>query len=138
MRILLIEDNPSDVRLLKEIMEEQGYKPSIDWVMNGDGALDYIFQRNDYAQAVRPDVVLLDLGLPGISGYEVLNEIKQHPNWTSIPVFILTASSHPFDQAQCQALGVAAFLSKPRSFKEYEALVHTLVHETFPHVVHAA
>ena len=138
MRILLVEDNPSDVRLLKEIMEEQGYKPSIDWVMNGNGALDYIFQRNDYTQAVRPDVVLLDLGLPRISGYEVLKEMKQSPKCANIPVFILTTSYNPLDREQCQALGAAAFLSKPRTFKEYEALVHKLVREVFPHVMHVA
>ncbi len=137
MHILLVEDNPSDVRLLKDLMEEQGYQPSLHWVMDGHEALDYVMQKKPYGEATRPDIILLDLGLPRISGYDVLRKLKKDAKYAKIPIVILTTSRDPLDQKQCATLGADAFLSKPRNLKEYELLVEKLVHEYFPHLVQA-
>lgn len=132
MDILLVEDNPADVRLLKELLSEQEAAPNIQWVMDGHEALDYLLQRNEHKNAARPDYVVLDLGLPRISGYEVLKEIKEDPRFKNIPVIILTTSRNPLDRDQCNQLGADSFLSKPRSLKGFEDLVHQLVSLAFP------
>lgn len=122
MDILLVEDNPADVRLLKELLAEQRQPPDIHWVMDGHEALDYLYQRNEYTKAGKPDMVLLDLGLPRISGYEVLKEIKKDERFHDVPVVILTTSRNPLDEQQCQSLGADRFLSKPRNLKGFEDL----------------
>lgn len=137
MHILLIEDNTSDVRLLKELMEEEGFTPSIYWVMNGSDGLDYIYGRGAYAGEQRPDVVLLDLGLPRISGYDILKEIKSHPTHRNIYTVVLTTSRNPLDQQQCEELGADAYLSKPRNLREYKQLVQRLVAD-FTHLPQVA
>jgi len=129
MHILLVEDNPSDVRLLKELMEEEGYCPSMHWVMNGRDAMDYIFGNQPYVDEPRPDVVLLDLGLPRISGYEILKDIKLSPEHKDIYTVVLTTSRNPLDQEQCKSLGADAFVSKPRNLKEYKELVVRMVND---------
>lgn len=127
MDILMVEDNPADVRLLKELMAEQGHAPNIHWVMDGHEALDYVFQRNEHKSAAKPDMVLLDLGLPRISGYEVLKEIKEDGRFGDLPVVVLTTSRNPLDQNQCKSLGADSFLSKPRNLKGFEELAQQLV-----------
>lgn len=137
MHLLLVEDSPSDVRLLKELMEEQGYHPEIHWVMNGHEALEFILRKGVHAKAPRPDAVLLDLGLPRISGYDILRQVKDSPDHRDIPIFILTTSRNPLDQEQCKTLGADEYISKPRSLSEYEALVHKLIAD-FHKIEHAA
>lgn len=137
MHILLVEDNPSDVRLLKELMEEQGYRPSMHWVMNGRDALDYIFNKPPYANEPRPDVILLDLGLPRISGYEILRDLKQSEAYRGIHTIVLTTSRNPLDREECQKLGADGYIPKPRNLREYKELVERLVHD-FSHMKTAA
>ena len=126
MNILLVEDNPADMRMLKDLFEESKKTPSLFWVTDGYEALDYIYQRNEYKGAALPDVILLDLGLPRISGYEVLKELKEQPHLAHIPVVILSTSCNPLDRKQCEAFGADVFFSKPHSLKGYEELVEQL------------
>lgn len=126
MNILLVEDNPADMRMLKDLFEETAKPPTLAWVTDGYEALDYVFQRKEYTSATPPDVILLDLGLPRINGYEVLWELKQDPAHQSIPVVILTTSCSPLDKTQCESLGADIYLSKPHSLKGYEELVQQL------------
>lgn len=127
MDILLVEDNSSDAYLLKEIFAKKSQTLEIHWVTDGYDALDYLFQRKQYTDANRPDMILLDLRLPRISGYEVLRELKTAPNFSSIPVIILTTSLNPLDHTQCKALGADVCISKPHGLKEYEEMVQRLI-----------
>ncbi len=136
MNILLVEDNPADMRMLKDLFEETPKPPTLAWVTDGYEALDYVFQRKEYKEAATPDVILLDLGLPRINGYEVLWELKQDPAYKSIPVVILTTSCSPLDRNQCESLGADVYLSKPHSLKGYEELVQQLSATDLPKLTH--
>ncbi len=92
--VLLVEDNPGDARLAKEALKEGASKLDyrLHHVKDGVEALDFMFRKGDYATAVRPDIVVLDLNLPRKDGREVLAEIKEDDNLKLIPVLILTTS----------------------------------------------
>lgn len=120
MRILLVEDNPDHVfitrRALRDAHEGQ---VTLDHVEDGQAAIDYLFRRGDYADAVRPDLVLLDLHLPNRSGLEVLQEIKQSPELRRIPVVVLTTSDAEQDILNSYDLHANSYISKPVSASEY-------------------
>lgn len=134
MNILLVEDNKADAYLLMEFFEQHEV-PLIDWVPDGRDAIDYVCQRGDFVHAHRPDVIILDLGLPRISGYDALKELKQNPSYNTIPIVVLTTSCNPLDQRQCTDLGANAFFSKPRNLKGYEDLADRLINLEFPRLI---
>ena len=117
----------ADAALLTEFLTERQDAPEIFWVSDGKSALDYVFRKGKYEQANRPDVILLDLGLPRISGYSALKELKHTPSFADIPIIILTTSRNPLDRSQCSALGADAFFSKPTNLQGYDALVKQLL-----------
>ncbi|MFC6765213.1 response regulator [Natrinema soli] len=88
--ILLVEDNPGDVRLIKEAFSDGNIANTLHTVTDGQAALDFINQRGEYEDAPRPDIVLLDLKLPGVDGEEVLHEIEHHSELDGTPVIVLT------------------------------------------------
>ncbi|AHG02369.1 histidine kinase (plasmid) [Halostagnicola larsenii XH-48] len=88
--ILLVEDHPGDVRLIEEAFSDGNVTNTLHTVTDGQAALDFIYQREEYEDAPRPDIVLLDLKLPKVDGEDVLHEIKHHPELNSVPVIVLT------------------------------------------------
>jgi chemotaxis family two-component system response regulator Rcp1 len=127
MDILLVEDSSADAFLLKELFGRKENAPEVHWVIDGYDALDFVFQRKSYTAMRRPDMILLDLNLPRINGYEVLRELKDNPDLAGIPVIILTTSPNPLDHTQCKTLGADICLSKPHNLKEYESMVQRLM-----------
>ena len=123
MNILLVEDNPADMRLVREAMQERNSSTALHWVADGDAALDYLHRRGAHTAAPAPDLVLLDLNLPGISGKEVLSEIKQDPLLGSIPVVVLTSSSARQDVLDTYRAHGNAYMVKPADYDDYLALV---------------
>lgn len=87
--ILVVEDNPGDVRLIEEAFSDGNIANTLNTVSDGQAALDFINQRGEYEDAPRPDIILLDLNLPKVDGEDVLHEIKHHPELDSVPVIIL-------------------------------------------------
>ena len=90
--ILLVEDNPGDVELTKEVIEESGHEASVVVVGDGEPAMMYLHQEGEYARAPRPDLILLDLNLPMKDGLEVLKEMAANESLSTIPVMILTGT----------------------------------------------
>ncbi|WP_247002513.1 response regulator [Halosolutus gelatinilyticus] len=88
--ILLIEDNPGDVRLVEEAFRDGQINNRLHTVTDGRAALDFLHREDGYEDAPRPDVVLLDLNLPKVDGEDVLHEIKHHPELGHVPVIVLT------------------------------------------------
>ncbi len=88
--ILLVEDNPGDVRLIEEAFSDGNIGNTLTTVTDGRAALDFIDQRGEYEDAPRPDIVLLDLNLPKVDGEDILHEIKHHPELEHVPVIVLT------------------------------------------------
>ena len=97
VHILLVEDNEGDIILTLDAFEESKIKTKISTVKNGKDALDFLFKRNKYADALRPDLILLDINLPIFNGHDVLKKIKQDQSLKKIPVIMLTTSSNHRD-----------------------------------------
>jgi len=128
-RILLVEDNRMDVELTLDAFREVKLKNDIRVVQSGEDALDYLFGRNAYADRKRhplPDIILLDLKLPGISGLDVLKVLKQAPMLKRLPVIILTSSREESDRADGYDFGVNSYLVKPISFSGFLEVVKTI------------
>jgi chemotaxis family two-component system response regulator Rcp1 len=126
MHILLIEDNPGDVRLLREALREKAVSFQVSVVEDGDQALAFLRREGEYAHASRPDLILLDLNLPKTDGRVVLQALRATPEWKSIPIMILTGVLQDADQQQAAALEVERFLRKPVDLQEYLALADDL------------
>ncbi|ADD06249.1 receiver box response regulator [Natrialba magadii ATCC 43099] len=112
-QILLVEDNPGDVRLTKEAFKQGRIENDLHVVSDGTEALEFLHQRNEYADAPRPDLILLDLNLPRTDGEEVLEELKGDSELRSIPVIVLTSSRAEEDVAKSYELHANAYLTKP-------------------------
>ncbi|WP_232702311.1 response regulator [Halobacterium wangiae] len=123
--ILLVEDNPGDVRLTQEAFKNGQIYNSLHVVNDGVEALDYLYQRGDYEDAPSPDLVLLDLNLPRMNGDEVLEEINADPELARIPVIVLTSSGAEEDVVQSYDLQANAYLTKPVDPVEFIEVVQS-------------
>ncbi len=112
-QLLLVEDNPGDVRLTREAFKQGRIDNDLHTVSDGSDALDFLHQRGEYEDAPRPDLVLLDLNLPRKHGEEVLADLKDDSELQSIPVIILTSSRAEEDIARSYELHANAYLTKP-------------------------
>ena len=121
--ILLVEDNPGEVRLTEEAFKEGQISNTLHVTTDGVEALDFLHQRGEYVDAPRPDIVLLDLNLPRKDGDEVLEEIRADPDLTHLPVIILTSSSAEEDIVQSYELQANAYLTKPVDPEEFVDVV---------------
>jgi CheY-like chemotaxis protein len=124
--ILLVEDNPGDIRLTKEAFQESQIANTLHVVTDGVEALDYIHQRGDYTDAPVPDIILLDLNLPRKNGDEILRELHEDdPDGFRIPVIVLTSSNAEEDVVRSYQLQANAYLSKPVDPAEFIETVRT-------------
>lgn len=117
--ILLVEDNPGDVRLAQEALKESKVRNKLYVVEDGVEAMDFLHRRGKYAEATRPDLVLLDLNLPRKSGREVLAEIKTDKNLMRIPVVVLTVSKAEEDIIKCYEHHANCYITKPLDFAQF-------------------
>lgn len=118
LRILHVEDNVGDVRLIAEALRETGRDHEIAVAFDGVEALDYLFRRGRYADVWRPELILLDLNLPKKSGIEVLTEINADQELRRIPVVVLTSSSAPQDISRAHALNASSYITKPADLND--------------------
>lgn len=123
--ILLVEDNPGDIRLTQEAFKEGQIDNTLHVVKDGIEALDFLFQRNEYTDAPRPDIILLDLNLPRKNGDEVLEEIRDEPDLRRIPVMVLTSSEAQEDVVRSYDLCANAYLTKPVDPDQFIEVVRT-------------
>ncbi len=126
MEILLVEDSRVDARLTIGALQEGQLKHRLTIVRDGEEAMLFLHQEKWFAQAPRPDLVLLDLNLPRKDGREVLKEIKADYRLNEIPVIILTASQNHKDELRSQMLNVDGYMQKPVDLKQFIALVRQL------------
>ena len=125
-RILLVEDNPGDVRLTREALKEGKIINELAVVSDGVEAMDYLRRRGKFADASRPDLILLDLNLPRKNGREVLAEIKSDQSMRRIPVVILTVSRAEEDILKSYDLHANCYISKPIDFDQFMKVVRTI------------
>jgi CheY-like chemotaxis protein len=128
--ILLIEDSRADAKIIERALREVAVAHRLTVIPDGQSALDYLFTLGDIsAQDDRdPDLILLDLNLPGIDGTQVLKRIKSSPLLRMIPVVILTTSNREEDILQTYLAGANTYIPKPDEYPSYHALVTTLSH----------
>ncbi len=117
--ILLCEDNLGDVYIINNVLVNSTSNYDLHHVTNGEVAMDYLQRRGDYQAASRPDLILLDLNLPKKHGFEVLQEIKNHPDLKTIPVIVLTSSKSEQDILRSYELFGSCFVTKPFDFEEF-------------------
>ncbi len=119
IEILLIEDNPGDVRLIMEALNDVRFYNNLNVVGDGEEALAYLRKEDQYAKAIRPDLILLDLNLPKKDGRQVLEEIKADNNLKRIPVIILTTSRMEEDILKAYTYNANCYITKPIGFEEF-------------------
>ena len=126
IEILLVEDNPGDVRLTREALKEGKVLNELRVVEDGEQALAFLHREGKHAQAVRPDLVLLDLNLPKKDGREVLAEIKEDPTLRRIPVVILTVSKAEEDIIKTYDLHANCYITKPVELEQFVQVVRSI------------
>lgn len=124
--VLLVEDNPADVRLTREAMKEGRVLNNMYVVGDGEAAMDFLLRKKPYENAPRPDLILLDLNLPKKNGREVLAEIKQIEDLKSIPVVVLTTSKAEEDIFRTYQLHANCFVSKPVDLEKFIEVVQQI------------
>ena len=126
IEILLVEDNPGDVRLTQEVFKEGKVRNQLNIAWNGEEALAYLRRQGRFVSAQRPDVILLDLNLPRKGGKEVLAEIKADPKLKCIPVVILTTSQADQDIAESYEQHANCYIVKPVDLDHFINVVRTI------------
>jgi len=126
IEILLVEDNPADIRLTQEILKDCKVANSMAVAQDGVEALAYLNKEGIYAGAPRPDLILLDLNLPKKDGRQVLAEIKAHPRLKRIPVVILTTSEAEQDVIRTYELNANCYITKPVDLEQFVKVVKSI------------
>ncbi len=126
VEILLIEDNPGDAWFTQAALKGGKLRNNLHMVYDGAEASDFLFKRNQYSNAPRPDLIILDLNLPKKNGQEVLAEIKADPSLKSIPVIVLTISKAEEDIIRSYKLHANCFLNKPIDLNKFLEVVKSI------------
>ncbi len=117
--ILLVEDNEGDILLTQVALEECKVKTDISVAKNGKEALDFLFNRGEFADAKKPDLILLDINMPIFNGHEVLRQIKVDPKLKKIPVIMLTTSSNEKDITSAYENHCNSYVKKPLEMDDF-------------------
>jgi chemotaxis family two-component system response regulator Rcp1 len=126
MKVLVVEDNPNDVTIIKRAMRKSDVKCELYFARDGAEALDALYQEGEFVDTPRPDLILLDINLPRINGLEVLAKVKEDERLRRIPVIVLTISDHEEDMVKAYDSGAASYMTKPVDSKDFERLIQTV------------
>jgi two-component system response regulator len=121
--ILLIEDNPDHVELIIKALRNNNVLNEVHVVTSGEEAMDFLYQRGEYANAARPGLILLDIKLPGMDGMEFLRRIKADPKLKPIPVVVLTTSAGEKEIVESYGCGANSYIVKPVPFEEFVKVI---------------
>lgn len=126
IRILLVEDSLGDIELTRQALTAGKIRNSLEVVTDGEEALDFLFNRGDYQDAPRPDIILLDLNLPKVDGREVLKTVKESPELRDIPILILSSSEAASDIQESYNLHANCFITKPIQLENFIEVVQMI------------
>jgi CheY-like chemotaxis protein len=118
-RLLLVEDNPGDVEILRYALVSAKVNCDMTVIDNGSDALAFIQQRGKYLNSAAPDLAILDLNLPRHDGIEILEAIRSNRQFDGVPIVVLSSSSSPRDLAKLQAFRIGRYITKPPDLEEY-------------------
>lgn len=126
VEFLLVEDNPGDVRLTREALKDSKVRNNLNVLGDGISALAYLRNESPYENALRPDIILLDLNLPKMDGREVLSKIKADPAFRRIPVVVITSSEAEQDILRTYDLHVNCYVTKPVDLDQFIKVVQSI------------
>jgi CheY-like chemotaxis protein len=126
MEILLVDDNPGDLRLAAEALKESNVQIRLHTARDGGEAMAFLRRRDMYVDAPRPDLILLDLNMPRMNGRQVLAEIKEDSDLKHIPVVILTGSRELDDMVKIYDLHANSYVTKPTDFEQYIVMLNAI------------
>jgi two-component system response regulator len=126
LSVLLVEDDPGDVMIAREALAAGRLSTDLHVVTDGVEAMSFLRRTDEYSDAIRPDLILLDLNLPRKSGHEVLAEVKEDPDLRRIPVVVLTTSQAQEDVAKSYDLHASVHVSKPVDFDQFTEVVRQI------------
>lgn len=127
--ILLVEDNPADVKITQRALKESGLPVELIVVRDGEEAVSYLLRQGAHAETPRwrsPDLILLDLNLPRMNGRQVLERIRATPELRTVPVVVLTTSRRQEDVQQMYAAGANTYIEKPQDFHRFVQVLDTI------------
>ncbi len=124
VNILLVEDNEDDILLLEDSLSQGRMLNLIQVVRDGREAMAYLRREAPYTAATRPGLILLDINMPIMNGFEVLEQVKGDPSLRTIPIVMLTTSDQELDIARSYAQGACSFVSKPVDFDDLRKVIH--------------
>lgn len=126
IEVLLVEDSVEEAEMTMEALRDGRVRNRIHWVEDGEEALSFLRRQGRHRAAPRPDLVLLDLRLPRMSGHEVLTEIKQHPDWRRIPVVIMTSSDDEKDILSAYDHHANCYVTKPVDMEKFLEVIRSI------------
>ncbi len=126
LQVLMVEDNPGDVRLVREIFRDANSETNLHVASDGVEAMAFLRRQGVHAEAPRPDLILLDLNLPRMDGRQVLAQIKGEGEFKTIPTIVLTSSEAQADIVTSYQLQANCYLSKPGQLEDFEKLVKSV------------
>jgi len=124
--VLLVEDNADHAFLTQEAFEESSHKVKLEHVDNGEKCLAFLRRQAPYESALRPDLILLDINMPRMNGFEVMEAITRDEALRGIPVVVLTTSAEIADVNRMYQLGCKSYLTKPGDFEVFSAAIKQL------------
>ena len=124
--ILVVEDEPGDVELTREALRRSQKQINLSVASNGEDGLAFLRRQGDYAEAVRPDLILLDLNMPRMDGRAVLVEMKKDPALLVIPVIVFTSSGAESDVQMAYGLGASCFVTKPLDWATFNEVIGSI------------
>ncbi|MCW3841353.1 response regulator [Micromonospora yasonensis] len=134
VRILVVDDDPGDVLMIEEALEDSDVEKIIDVVNDGQEAMEFLRREGRHTDATRPDVILLDLNMPRMDGRQVLGEVKQDEDLRTIPIVVLTTSNADTDIVGSYTLQANAYVTKPIDLDDFNDVVRR-IDEFFGRVV---
>ncbi len=126
IEILLLEDEPADAYLVRMALRESKTTANLHHVVDGREGLNFLQQIGTYANSPRPDLILLDLNMPRMNGYEFLIAVKENPALDGIPIIVLTTSEAESDVSRAYKLGASSYISKPVDMSKFVDTVRQL------------
>jgi len=125
--ILLVDDHPSDAKLFEHAMEQAATRAKLYWVATAEEGLEFLRQEGRFTGVRRPKLVVCDLNMPAIDGFEFLGHVRQNPALAAVPVVIFSSSRAPYDVLRCYRLGANSFIAKPMSLESFVGTIGALV-----------
>jgi CheY-like chemotaxis protein len=125
--ILLVDDHPSDAKLFEHAMEQAGTRAKVYWVATAEEGLEFLGREGRFAGVGGPKLVVCDLNMPAMDGFEFLRRMRQNPAFAAVPVVIFSSSRSPHDMLRCYQLGANSYIVKPMSLETFVATIGALV-----------